>query len=42
MKIACFSFTKQSYRGNHDTQKNGTGWFKGGKNIKYYRNGIQR
>ena len=42
MKIACYSFTKQSYRGNHENQKNGAGWFRGGKGIKYYRNGIQR
>ena len=29
-------------RGNPENYKNGSGWFKGGKNIKYFRNGIQR
>ena len=42
MKIACYSLTKQSYRKKHENQKNGAGWFRGGKEIKYYRNGIQR
>ena len=42
MRIACYSFTKQMQRGNPENYKNGNGWFKGGKNIKYFRNGIQR
>lgn len=42
MRIACYSYSKQCYKGNHENQKSGAGWFRGGKNIKYYRNGIQR
>lgn len=42
MKIACFSFNRQSFRGNLENHKAGSGWFRGGKNIQYYRNGIQR
>lgn len=42
MRVACYSFTKQMQRGNHENHKNGSGWFRGGKNIKYFRNEIQR
>lgn len=42
MKIACYSFTKQMNRGNPENHKNGSGWFRSGKNIKYFKNDIQR